>query len=130
PIDIQAVGFGDLMDYRLARGFSEMMEVYNRRGTASDVVDEGGGVVKVAIAFHGKVEAERTIWIDTAKDYVPLKVVTRQKGTKSGEWSEPSVTTTEWQGINGVFVPQIVRAEEVKHGVVGGVETEYHWKSV
>ena len=53
-----------------------------------------------------KVTVEQDLTLNVAHAYVPVRVLIRHNGTKSGRWTAPDVIETEWISPNGVYVPK------------------------
>lgn len=113
PLDARLFGFVSMFEQKIAwsRGstFETFYSLYTERCRVKDVRKRANNQFHIILSHTvGKLKlpVERHLWIDAAKDYVPVRYQHRHLDPRTKKWSKfHAVVETKWTKQSGIRVP-------------------------
>lgn len=89
-----------------ARSFESVYDAYANKFDLEDVAQEAESVHRITFRFGPSNEFRKTLWIDAASGFTPIRMELHRHG-KDGQLNDKPlvVTKAKWKEIAGVWVP-------------------------
>jgi hypothetical protein len=125
-LDMRAIGFLSFQDILSKSQFSVLLPSYLRGVELGniefgEVSDKGFTPISLTYSLRennpNAKDAKRTVWVDGARQWIPVRLEeshnkNADKGEYDPDWGTPhSVTVTEWQMRQDIWVPMSTTAE-------------------
>ena len=132
PFDVRAVGLCSYRELAIGGRVEGVLKTFSsgRVRSASAALEKDVGVLDFEMNIDGPVSTHLVYWIDTTRDYVPLRCEVRIVGPFGGSTAHERIETS-WEKVNDTWIPTRSVWLGIHRNTVTSIEDmRFTWKSV